>query len=31
MRFELDLKNEPISNEALIADMQRAAKALGRA
>ncbi len=31
MKFELDLKNEPISNEALIADMQRVAKALGRA
>lgn len=31
MKFELDLKNEPISNEALIADIQRVAKALGRA
>lgn len=30
MKFELNLKNEPISNEALIADMQRVAKALGR-
>lgn len=30
MKFELDLKNEPISNEALIADMQHVAKALGR-
>ncbi|MBH0203008.1 MAG: hypothetical protein HP496_12130 [Nitrospira sp.] len=31
MKFELELKNEPISNESLIADMQRVAKALGRA
>ncbi len=31
MKFELDLKNEPISSEALIADMQRVAKALGGA
>jgi hypothetical protein len=31
MKYELELKNEPISNESLIADMQRVAKALGRA
>lgn len=30
MKFELALKNEPISNEALITDVQRVAKTLGR-